>query len=732
MNPPDPQRSSRSQPETLVRATLDLGLPAMLQYGLYRLALRNGWLRRRTPIRAWEDLPLRAWLRPGIPDDPQGYLAYRRSQPWFLAGTRGEAPALDAALQASRAAVLAEAEEILRGEFRLFGGPARRLGFPPDWAAFAAEPADAPPACLDLDQHWTQCLAALPPADIKLLWEPSRFGWVFPLSCAYRLTGEDRFAEACWRLIESWRVANRPNVGPHWASAQEVAIRILALTFALHAFEAWLSREPSRVVVLAHMVAVHAGRIPPTLGYARSLHNNHLLTEAVGLYTAGAVFPEFRCARRWRKWGSRLVIAALGEQIFTDGGHVQYSFNYQRQVLEAGLWAGHLALVEGVPLPPPTLQALRRLAGLIQAVADPGTGRVPNLGANDGGRLLPAAGCDSADFRPTLQLAAGLCGSETLPSGAWDQTAAWLGRLPQGGPHTPPDTVDRKDFPEAGLYLAGGPENRGLFRCARFTHRPGHSDQLHLELRCRGTALARDPGSYLYNAAPPWDNALAKAEVHNSVLIDGEEPMRRAGPFLWLDWAQGRYLGRWRTPGGALEAMAGEHDGYHRLGVIHRRTIVRAGDDLWLVADDVLGAGEHDARVTWQLPDASKPQLRGDTLSLPVAGGYAVIQVEVPGDLFAGPMLQLGLYRAGERIAGEAAAAPPATWGWWSPTYAVREPALTLMGETHGALPLRILTWWTLGRHGRDTLEVAWREPGLGPAAAATLRFGGEQLEIGA
>jgi len=733
MSSPSRPRSVRSQPETLVRATLDLGLPAMLQYGAYRLDLRTGWLRRRTPVRAWVDLPLAAWLRPGIAGDPQGYLAYRRGRPRLLAEATGErSAALSVALEASRPAVMTEADEILRGEFRLFGGPARRLGFPPDWGAFAAEPADSPSARLDLDQHWTAYLVEPPPGDLKLLWEPSRFAWVFPLSSAYRLTGEDRYAEGCWRLIESWRAANRPNAGPHWASAQESAVRILALTFALHALEPWLAGEPARVAALAQMVAVHARRIPPTLGYARSLRNNHLVTEAVGLYTAGAAFPEFRQAARWRSLGRRRAIAALGEQILADGGHIQHSLNYHRQVLEAGLWAAHLAEIEGARLPGSTLQALRRAAELLGAVVDPATGQVPNLGANDGGRLLPAAGCGFADFRPTLQVAACLCGSGPLPPGPWDETAAWLGRsLDRRQPAHPP-AEERSDFPAAGLYLAGGQENRGLFRCARFMHRPGHADQLHLELRWHGVALARDPGSYLYNAPPPWDNALAKAEAHNTVLVDGQEPMRRAGPFLWLDWAQARLLGRWGSPGGALEVLAGEHDGYDRLGVIHRRTVVRAGDDVWLVVDDLLGAGEHSARAVWQLPDAASPQLRGDALSLAVAGGYAVIQMEIPGDLFAGPVLHLGLHRAGARIAGESDSPPAETWGWWSPTYAVRQPALTLVGETRGALPMRILTWWTLGSHGQESLEVSWRTPGRGPAAAARLSFEGELLEIGA
>ena len=45
------------------------------------------------------------------------------------------------------------------------------------------------------------------------------------------------------------------------------------------------------------MIAAHAWRTAQTLGYARSQRSNHLITEAVGLWTAGTLYPELREAR---------------------------------------------------------------------------------------------------------------------------------------------------------------------------------------------------------------------------------------------------------------------------------------------------------------------------------------------------------------------------------------------------------------------------------------------------
>jgi hypothetical protein len=116
--------------------------------------------------------------------------------------------------------------------------------------------------------HWTEVPQDTTGADVRLLWEPARFGWLFTLGRAYRWTGDGRYADAAWQFVESWREANPPNRGVHWASGQEVAIRILALAFAAEVFApAWRGRV-ERAATLA-MIAVHAGRLPPSLSYAR-------------------------------------------------------------------------------------------------------------------------------------------------------------------------------------------------------------------------------------------------------------------------------------------------------------------------------------------------------------------------------------------------------------------------------------------------------------------------------
>ena len=70
-------------------------------------------------------------------------------------------------------------------------------------------------------------------------------------------------------------------------NGQEVAIRLMVFIWASQAFQDAAASTPERHARLIQSMAVHATRILPTLIYARSQNNNHLILEAAALFTAG-------------------------------------------------------------------------------------------------------------------------------------------------------------------------------------------------------------------------------------------------------------------------------------------------------------------------------------------------------------------------------------------------------------------------------------------------------------
>jgi hypothetical protein len=602
------------------------------------------------------------------------------------------APALARLQPAAAASARSAADELLSGIWRLFGGEPRQLGFPPDWARSPFS--EQAPDRLDLTRHWTHSKLDLD-FDYRSLWEPARFGAAFTLGRAYRLTGDRRFQQGFSELLSSWLAANPPNCGPHWASGQEVALRLIALIFAAFAFA---PLEPGLEDRLLVALGAHAERIPATLRYARAQRNNHLLSEAVGLYSVGVLFDEFRQAGRWRALGRRWLIAALRDQVLPDGGYIQHSANYQRLALGLGLWAARLAETRQDPLPKETQQALERMADMLRGLTDPQSGRVPTFGHDDGSNLLALTACEQADYRPIVQAAhLALRRQPAFEPGPWDELAVWLGLPPSSASVTEP-SQPQCEFPEAGLYLLHGEESWAALRSVHYRSRPSHSDQLHLSLWWKGHNLAGDAGSYRYTGE--LGAYLASAASHNGVLIDGSEPMVRAGRFLWLGWSHARFLAR--ATEGPMETLAAEH---LTSGVLHRRSVVHTGDALWVVIDELLGRGSHQGQVNWTLPDWTW-HLDVRQLNLDGDPGRVVLMIEPD-------QAALGLYRAGKRLAGEANVPRSDLLGWAAPTYGTREPALSLIVQIEGELPLRLATWWRLGERGLAGLALAYAQDQL-------------------
>ncbi len=650
-----------------MQAARELGFEQISLNIIYRLGLKSGYFRIVTPSR-----PI------GLPEN----LATR-----FFLPTPTQAE-LTRLLGESAQAVVDEADELSVGQVRLFGGLPVPLQLQPG---------------RDL-QHWTAYKNhqnVWVGQDVKFLWEPARFGWAFLLGRAYRLTGSEAYAQLFWQLTERFLEANPVNLGPNWASGQEVALRLIALSFSVQVFADSTQTTLERKRLLIQAMADHTARIPPTLIYARSQNNNHLVSEAVGLYTAGILLADFPAAARWREMGWRWLNYALQTQIAGDGAYCQHSANYHRLMLHASLWADLLCRQSGETFPRQTLEKLAAATRWLLALLDPISGQTPNLGHNDGSNILPMAGGGFADYRPVLQAASrAFLGHSCLPPGPWDELSIWLGlRMetiqPPGIRKDSIDINDQTSVKETSInkqqFTIRNPQSWAYLRAAQFTSRPGHADQLHVDLWWQGQNIALDAGTFQYNASPPWENGLASTIVHNTITIDGRDQMQRAGRFLWVNWAQARLLA------GAPDSLAAEHSGYNCLGILHRRRLLQIDPMHWQVKDELLpsrpGQNDHCFTLHWLLPDWPW-EMEESRISLSGPNGKITLAVTITGDSQKIKMTGVQLIRGGKAISGPAECPP--VLGWYSPTYGIKLPALSLRCSCEGKAPFSLLSEWLL------------------------------------
>ena len=488
-------------------ALKELGPRQVGLYALYQFGLASGHYRRLTPVR----------MHPAVQED----LIF---QPIFNLPLRETLELIVADL---RADIIREADELINGQIRLFGGALRPLNLTPPGSGV----------------HWSR--SRTPPGeDIKLIWEPARFGWVFVLGRAYLLTGDERYPQLFWQYWEQFTAGNPVNCGPNWESGQEVALRLMAYCFAAQVFDGSEKTTPQRKTALLAAIADHAERIPPTMVYARAQHNNHLISEACGLYLAGTALQGHPHADGWRKLGWKWLNQGFIDQIEPDGTYAQHSMNYHRMVLHLALLATRAASINQQDFSAIVSQRLAAATRWLLAQLDSASGDAPNLGHNDGANILPMGTNTFRDHRPAGQVAAALfLNQRLLPAGQWDELALWLGvALPDSDPIPPP-------IESPAVRRLGNSNEWATLRSVRYHSRPAHADQLHVDLWFNGKNLLLDPGTIAYSQSPLFNNSQVHSQFHNTVTIDHQDPMLRAGKFLWLRWDQAHWVESECTPG---------------------------------------------------------------------------------------------------------------------------------------------------------------------------------------
>jgi asparagine synthase (glutamine-hydrolysing) len=298
---------------------------------------------------------------------------------------------------------------------------------------------------------------------------------------------------------------------------------------------------------------------------------------------------------------------------------------------------------------------------------------MPVYGSNDGVLVLPLNNCDFTDYRPLLQLGSVITtGQPIFEPGAWDEDVFWLCGEQLTAKHAKDAKTEKgflsdlralsgKNFPQGGIYTLHNTNSRAILRCTNFTSRPSHADQLHMDLWMGSDNIAVDAGTYLYSGEGIWRNGLARTSAHNTVTVDGKDQMTMVSRFTWTNWAKGKVLKH------SENLWQGEHDGYKPIR--HKRTVMALEGDRWLIIDDLAANEPHLYTLHWLLNDVPFTQNKNSLLLNYEASTYKI---------------QTGLLN-GDGKFSTLRADPTSTYGWRSRYYAHKEPAISLLLETHQA-----------------------------------------------
>jgi hypothetical protein len=472
---------------------------------------------------------------------------------------RGLLPAKPEAASTSSSELIAEAERILAHRLSSVGIE-HQFGPEIDWHYNPTYEPDSP---FDRDNEWT--------------WQLNRHHMWETLARAYRLTGEERYAEEFVRQMMHWirscpvprgEADQRPF--STWRTI-EAGIR-MAYSWP-ETFFSFVNSPNFTDQALVTMVASFAEHAR----YLRSFptRGNWLTMEMDGLFHVGLLFPEFRESTEWRQFAVETLFAELDRQVYPDGAQIELTPGYHDVALRNFLRPLQLASRNGQKLPDGYLQRLERMFAFLLWISTP-DGDVPRFNdawsvdvperLAEGARLFP----ERRDF-------------------LWLATRGREGTMPDHRSHLFPFAgiaVMRSDWTREANYLA---LDAGPFG---FGHQ--HEDKLSFVLYLRGVPFIVDAGSYAYDASK-WRRYVLSARGHNVVHVDGKEQKRRGKPreayvvdrpvpLVWKSADRFDYLEA--AYGGPDELFEDSLRARHTRRVLYLRGS-RSEKDLWVILDSL-------------------------------------------------------------------------------------------------------------------------------------------------
>ena len=582
--------------------------------------------------------------------------------------------------------LLVAADRVSHGRFDLLGYSNLEFGDPVEWQFDPVSGRRAPFV------HWSRLnpLDCNTVGDSKVTWELNRHQWLVHLGQAWRLTGDERYAQTLIRYLLAWLRLNPPGMSINWASSLEVAFRLIAWCWSLVLISDSRALTPDIFRQVEEAIETHATHVERYLSYYFS-PNTHLTGEGLGLFYAGVLFPEAKRAERWRSLGKRILVQEIERQVLYDGVYFERSTCYQRYTADIYLHFLILADRAGIEVPAIVGERVKSLLDVLVNLRQP-DGSMPSIGDADGGMVLPLSRASADDFRATFSTAAVVFNdpvyawaAERLASDTlWLLGTRSLGvfeRLDKTAPQSPAFRV----FPLGGFVaMRSGWDKKahalifdtGPLGC-HYSAGHGHADLLSVQCSAFGEPYLVDAGTCCYTANRELRDFFRSTTAHSTVTVDGNSQAEPAGPFSWQSRCSAQLL-RWQSNETFAYADAFS-DAYGRLSdpVSHRRRVAFINSQYWIIVDDLCGSESHRIDLRFQFAPM-KLHLDDDGWVRAARNSERGLLLRV----FASAPVEASV-RQGGRNPME---------GWISSNYGSMEPAPALVYTGEGRLPMRIVT----------------------------------------
>lgn len=427
--------------------------------------------------------------------------------------------------------IVEEADKILIGKLQAFSSLELDYGNPINW-----EKNPITSQKLSLKEKWYR----IPDfnekrGDIKVIWESSRMTQLLKLSRAYILTKDKKYYLNFSFQIKEWYEKNRYSYGPNYKCGQESALRMINILISSSIFKEYdlLTEEDKKYI--KKIIKDSYKKIYSNFYYAKNcIKNNHTISETVGLIIGAWCSKDNRSLKKYFCF----LEEELDRQFLSDGGYIQFSFNYQRLVLQLIEVIFSIKKELKLEFNQKIINKLEKSVLLLKNVINK-NGDIPNYGSNDGALIFPVTSCDYRDFRATINtLYYFIKGKHLFEKGLFMEEIYWFSPIEEKKLSSKEKKyIPRKStaYQKSGIYTIVNDEDSFMMIIAQsLKSRPSQMDQLHIDLWHNNLNILCDTGTYSY--ADKIGKELCLTKGHNTIKVENIEQMEKRGAFLIYNW----------------------------------------------------------------------------------------------------------------------------------------------------------------------------------------------------
>ncbi len=420
-------------------------------------------------------------------------------------------------------------------------------------------------------------------------WQLSRHSELKALADAYRACRDERYAEGCAELFDSWvKQALRPELtegggGTICWRTIECGIRMgLQWQDIIHSFIHTSAFTDDILVDWCKSVYEHAIRLRN-----RYTGGNWLIHELDGLANISILYPFFKEAAEWKEFSFNKLIGETKVQIYPDGFQFELATGYHWVVIHHYMSVVETAITYGVEVPKEFMDAIERMLN-IYVELHMSNGQVPDL--NDGGQ---------ENVRKSLAVYIKYFPNNEIFK--WFVTNGREGKEPEFKSHYLPYAgyaTFRTGWETGGVtgFFDGGPFGAG--------HQ--HEDKLNFLIYANGRCVLGEGNKYAYDSSDMRRYVLS-TRAHNTVRVNGMDQNRRTN-YKWQHaWIDQLADIRFEETENIVYAGASYTEGYgpnQERPATHNRTVAfvknpKVGLPFFAILDRLTGVQENSYEFIW-------------------------------------------------------------------------------------------------------------------------------------